>query len=107
MSKVASGTISQTDAVRSPDRRSRTISAQHAARITSASVTGQEEQAIANGSTTPSALAGTDFGSVAFAAAPVDETYTIADNGNGPLTIATLSVPEGFTVATAPAGSVA
>ena len=68
-------------------------------------------QPIADGATTTSTSNATDFGSVVIGAAPVTQTYTIANNGTVPLTLGTVSMSgpnaSDFTVTLQPASSVA
>ncbi len=71
----------------------------------SAAVVTGNGQSIINGSSTPSANNATDVGSVAVGAVSVT-TYTIANNGNIPLTLGTVTVPVGFTLVSAPESSV-
>ncbi len=64
-------------------------------------------QAIIDGSPTPTSTNATDFGAVILDSTPVDQTYTITNNGDATLTLAKPSVPAGFTLAAPPALSVA
>jgi uncharacterized delta-60 repeat protein len=61
---------------------------------------------IATGESTPTTAAGTDFGAAAVGATGPTETFTIRDVGAEPLTVSNLTVPAGYTLVTAPAGTV-
>jgi len=54
-------------------------------------------QSIADGDTTPSALDGTDFGSVPQGTPAYTRTYAVRNDGTATLTLSNLSVPPGFT----------
>ncbi len=65
---------------------------------------------IADGSTSPSAAQGTDFGLHEVGGNPLTETYTIANNGTTPLSVGQVALggadPSDFSVATQPASTV-
>ena len=62
---------------------------------------------IADGDTTPSTADYTDFGSVAQGEAAISHTFTVRNDGGSALTLATVSVPTGYTLTKAPASSLA
>ncbi len=68
-------------------------------------------QSIADGSSTPSAAQGTDFGLRQVGGNPLVETYTIANNGSTPLAVGSVSLgganPGDFSVTAQPAATVA
>lgn len=53
---------------------------------------------IMDGDMSPSAADGTDFGSMLQGGAAVERTFTVRNDGTGPLTLGEVSVPAGFTV---------
>ena len=54
---------------------------------------------IADGDSTPQAANGTDFGSVSVGQAGPTSVFTVVNGGTGPLTLGSISVPAGFTLA--------
>ena len=63
--------------------------------------------AITNGSATPSAANGTDFGGVMQGSTPVIRTFMVRNDGGAALTLGTVSVPAGYTLTKVPASSLA
>ncbi len=68
-------------------------------------VTGNGET-ITKGSATPNTSNGTNFGSAIEEYPNVDQTFTIANNGNTALTVGTVKLPSGYILVSAPAASV-
>ena len=62
---------------------------------------------VADGSLTPVALNGTDFGSVPVAGVTRDHVFTITNSGTAALTVGTVSATGDFSVQAQPSGSVA
>jgi uncharacterized delta-60 repeat protein len=71
------------------------------------SVYGNTIYPISDGDTTPDTTDGTNFGSVAQHGAPVNHIFTVVNDGTAPLTLSTLTIPTGFSVAEPLASSLA
>jgi hypothetical protein len=92
---IKGGPISNADVSYSGDRDGFVVAVKTDDRYASASVAGKAN--IATGDTTPSRLDGTDFGKAAVGS-PVSQTFTIANSGNGRLSLSNLSLPDGYTL---------
>lgn len=67
---------------------------------------GNFSSVIADGDSTPSTADGTDFGNVTLSGAQGFRTFTVANAGDAPLLISSVTVPAGFTVTTALPGTI-
>ena len=92
---IKGGPISNADVSYSGDRDGFVVAVKTDDRYASASVAGKANIAI--GDATPSRLDGTDFGKAAVGS-PVAQTFTIANSGNGRLSLSNLSLPAGYTL---------
>ena len=92
---IKGGPISNADVSYSGDRDGFVVAVKTDDRYASASVAGKANIAI--GDSTPSRLDGTDFGKAAVGS-PVAQTFTIANSGNGRLSLSNLFVPDGYTL---------
>ena len=84
-----------------------TVSAQNFALAGPGAAVYNGSTLITSGDTTPSTTDGTDFGSVVVGASGPSQTFTIRNIGAKPLTVGTVSLPKGFTLVSAPSGTVA